>query len=282
MTKLHKFNGNKASGDSFSGFFGVCEGIDSRPVAFEHTIPIIGELDEPQKWQETIKTIRNAGPNDKITLYINSPGGYIATAAQILHAMDETQATIYAYVVGQCASAATMIFLAADYLQISDESDFMIHTSSYGEYGKNCDVVDAVVYQHKQTEKMLDKHYTDFLTPDELLLVKNGKQLYLDPEDVRDRIDKRFEIRKQKAVEEAKKCGCVDCIETLKAYGLSEQEVDDIKNSGLQEGINEETDAIPEEEELRTWKKDKLLDYILGRGEFGGVKEDPSEDEADF
>lgn len=60
-------------------------------------------------------------------LRINSPGGDVFAAQAIVSAIRETGATVVAHIDGFAASAATVIATAADSIEMSDGSLYMIH-----------------------------------------------------------------------------------------------------------------------------------------------------------
>lgn len=87
-------------------------------------------------------------------LRINSPGGDVFAAQAIVAAIRDTGAKVIAHVDGYAASAATVIATAADEIEMSDGSMYMIHcawTLAYGNAGdmRECadllDKIDGVI-----------------------------------------------------------------------------------------------------------------------------------------
>jgi len=97
---------------------------------------ILGEIETPECYIDMFDTIRNARDADIVKIYLNSMGGDLFTAIQFRRVMAETAATTVCSVEGACMSAATMIMLAADEVELSDNSSFMIHNYSSGAFGK--------------------------------------------------------------------------------------------------------------------------------------------------
>ena len=87
-------------------------------------------------------------------------------------------------------SAASMIFLQATVFEISEHSMFMIHNYSGGTIGKGGEMYDNIVYERKWSDNLLHKVYKDFLTEEEIHSVLNNKDLWLDGDEVLERIER--------------------------------------------------------------------------------------------
>lgn len=149
-----------------------------------------GEIESSEEYVEWFDTIRHAGENDVIKIYINSPGGDVFTSVQFMRVLQESAATVVVSVEGLCASAATMIMLCADTIEISEHSTFMIHNYSGGTFGKGGEMLDQLQHERKWSEKLLRQVYKDFLTEDEIQSVLNNKDIWMDGEEVAERMKK--------------------------------------------------------------------------------------------
>jgi ATP-dependent protease ClpP protease subunit len=139
-----------------------------------------------------------------IRIIINSYGGDLFTAIQFLRVLTETDATVIVSVEGACMSAATMIFLAADQFEVSEHSMFMFHNYSGGVVGKGGEMLDQLQHERVWSEKLLRDIYIDFLTEDEIRLMLNNKDLWMDGEEVVKRLEgKKAKMEAEKAAEEA-------------------------------------------------------------------------------
>ena len=56
-----------------------------------------GYIDESHYYSDILQVLRTANPGDEINIHINSPGGMIGTAVQILNWMEQTKATVVAH-----------------------------------------------------------------------------------------------------------------------------------------------------------------------------------------
>lgn len=82
--------------------------------------------------------------NDEITIFINSPGGYVTSMFAIIDVMDLIKSPIRTVVIGVAASAASVIASAGDIRLISQGSEIMLHEVSSGTWGKVSDQRDDI------------------------------------------------------------------------------------------------------------------------------------------
>lgn len=176
----------------------------SRAAVNIHEFYLCGNIDSADEYIEWFDTIRHSGPTDVIRIIINSYGGDLFTAIQFLRVLTETDATVIVSVEGACMSAATMIFLAADQFEVSEHSMFMFHNYSGGVVGKGGEMLDQLQHERVWSEKLLRDIYIDFLTEDEIRLMLNNKDLWMDGEEVVKRLEgKKAKMEAEKAAEEA-------------------------------------------------------------------------------
>jgi ATP-dependent protease ClpP protease subunit len=86
-------------------------------------------------------------------------------------------------------SAATMVFLCADGFEVSGHSMFMFHNYSGGTIGKGGEMYDNIVHERKWSEKLLREIYNNFLTEDEIVSVLNNKDIWMDGDEVIERLE---------------------------------------------------------------------------------------------
>jgi len=168
---------------------------------------VSGEIGSPEDYIDWFHIIRNAGENDTITIHINSNGGVLSTAIQFMRVLRESDATVTTSVEGDCMSAATLLFLCGDNVEISEHSMFMFHNYSGGLVGKGGEIHDAATYERKWSENLWKSEYKDFLTETEIASMLDGKDLWMDGDEVLRRLNKKSkailkEIKKKKATEE--------------------------------------------------------------------------------
>lgn len=171
------------------------ERIFHKQIVNVYEFYLTGEIEEPEQYIEWFNIIRHATENDVIKIYINSPGGRIFTAVQFMRALSDTQASVVMSVEGECASAATMIFLCGDSFEVSDHSIFMIHTYSAGLLGKGNELHSRMTFEREWSVNLIEEVYKDFLTPEEITKVIDGTDIWINGIDVIERLKKLKEIR---------------------------------------------------------------------------------------
>lgn len=163
----------------------------SKQLVNVHEFYLSGDIESSENYIQWFDTIRHAGDNDVIKIYINSPGGDMFTAIQFMRALKDTSAAVVMSVEGQCASAATLILLCGDSFEISEHSMFMFHNYSSGTFGKGGEMFDQLQYERKWSEKLLRNVYKDFLTEDEVTSLLDNKDIWMDGQEVAARLKAR-------------------------------------------------------------------------------------------
>lgn len=158
----------------------------------------IGPADDYLNW---FHVIRNATEMDVVIIHINSYGGDMFTAIQLMQAIGESDATVVCSVEGACMSAATLVFLAGDQYQINEFSMFMFHNYSGMSIGKGGEMYDSVSHERVWSESIWRKMYGDFLSKKEITSIMENKDIWMNADGVVKRLEKR--AKKQQAEAEA-------------------------------------------------------------------------------
>ena len=165
----------------------------AQPVSTVVNLYLCGEIKAAEEYVEWFQLFRAAGENDIIYIRINSEGGDLFAALQLVRAIQESSATIICSVEGICMSAATLIFLSADRFELSDHTMFMFHNYSSGTIGKGGEMYDQITHFRAWSEKLFASFYKDFLTPEEIKSMLDNKDIWLDAEEVAKRLKNRIE-----------------------------------------------------------------------------------------
>lgn len=172
-------------------------GAYERPIARRLDFYLTGDIKEAKEYNDWFQMLRMAQPHDSVNFHINSNGGDIFTAIQMMKTMTESHATITASSEGMCMSAATFIFLTADICEIADHSHFMFHNYSTGNWGKGHEILANALADDRWARHLLRKVYDGFFTPTEIEKIIEGKDYWLGPEDVHKRLQKRNKMKKK-------------------------------------------------------------------------------------
>lgn len=149
------------------------------------------EITEPSYYRNLLQVLLSAGDNDVVELWINTPGGDLSATEAIVSAIQNSDAQVVGLINGRAYSAGSMIALSCPHLVVLDSASMMIHEASFATGGKGSDIRGYVTFSDKKLDKLIDSVYEGFLTPEELVQVKNGKELWLLPEEIEERLEKR-------------------------------------------------------------------------------------------
>lgn len=171
----------------------------SRPMSNLHEFYLVGSIGKAEDYLEWFDTIRHASKNDLVKIYINSEGGNLFTAIQFMRVLTDCEAAVMVSIEGACMSAATMIMLCADAYEISPHSMFMFHNYSGGTIGKGGEMYDNIIHERKWSDALLHEIYEDFLTTEEIDKILDNKDLWMDSDEVLDRLEARVAKLESKA-----------------------------------------------------------------------------------
>ena len=176
--------------------------VEIYPIARRIVIRINSPIGEPDEWSEEVSAIQTATENDIIHIYINSPGGNLFTTTELLSAMLQSKAHIITEITGEACSAGMLLFLAGHEFMVSDDASAMCHGASYGAYGTQGQVHDNVMHSTKHLTKLAYKYYEGFLEPDEIERLLEGKEYWMEAEEIIERLEKRADYWEKKLAEE--------------------------------------------------------------------------------
>ncbi|MGZ5485210.1 MAG: Clp protease ClpP [Nitrososphaeraceae archaeon] len=149
---------------------------------------ITSEIGEPDGYVDMIYRIQMADPNDTIYIHLNTPGGQLDTGVQLINAMQNSQANIITILEGSAYSLGTLIFLAGDQMIVNNNCMMMFHNFRGGIVGKGNEIslqLDATVKWFTELAKQI---YIPFLSEDEFSRILKGEDLWMNSEEVRERL----------------------------------------------------------------------------------------------
>lgn len=164
-------------------------------VARLYTIRLSRSITEADDFEEEFQVLAAAGPQDVVRIIINSDGGNVATALLLCKAISECEAHTVAYIGFMCASSATAIALACDEWEIDDNSSFMLHTATYGAYGKAPEVAVQVKHMDKMISRFVVNTYSGFLSAEEIQAMLDGKDFWFEGEELAQRLTAYVQYR---------------------------------------------------------------------------------------
>lgn len=142
-------------------------------------------IDEPSYYSEICYILSTLTEDETVYFHINTPGGILDSAFQLVDAIKGCRATTIAKLTGTVASAGTIIALSCDKLIVAEHTSFMIHNYSAGAYGKGNELKARQEHIDKSTNHAFKEFYSGFLTDKEVEEVINGKDIWLTADEVR-------------------------------------------------------------------------------------------------
>jgi ATP-dependent protease ClpP protease subunit len=173
--------------------------FSDRSLARIHSFYLSGTIESADQYIDWFDIIRSCGENDVVKVHINSYGGDLFTAIQMMRVLGECAGTVVVSIEGACMSAATMVFLTADAFEVSPHSMFMFHNYSGGTFGKGGEMLDQLQHERTWSEKLLREIYSDFLTEKEIESMLNNKDIWMDGDEVVKRLEKKAKKVKKDA-----------------------------------------------------------------------------------
>ena len=164
---------------------------------WDKTIPIVAngkvvtvflndEIYEPGAYNELCYTLENTSA-DQVRLYINNGGGQLDAMLSIIASMERCSCEITGVLSGTVASAATMIALKCDKLEVADYTSWLTHYYSGGTGGKGNEIKAKHDFESTEIPKMFKQIHKDFLTPSEITRVIEGRDIWLNKDQILER-----------------------------------------------------------------------------------------------
>ena len=158
------------------------------------TVFLNDEIYEPGAYNELCYTLENTSA-DQVRLYINNGGGQLDAMLSIIASMERCGCEITGVLSGTVASAATMIALKCDKLEVAEHTAFMIHSASGGTSGKSHETKAYMEFNDKNLKEIFNAVYKSFLTDIEIKRVLDGKDMWMTKEEVVTRFAKMKEVK---------------------------------------------------------------------------------------
>lgn len=155
-----------------------------------YTHRLYGEILEPEHHIDLIDNLYSSGENDVIYIYLNSSGGSLNGAISIIHAINNSKATIICISDGEVASAATLIFFAIKNRIVLKYSYFLLHDGSGSAGIKMNEVLKDAVATSSLLSKMANDLYYPFFSKQEIKKILEGVDYHLDATEMVTRLDK--------------------------------------------------------------------------------------------
>ena len=153
------------------------------------------DIRSPRYYRGLVDVLLNvATPADVIVLNINSDGGNLDSAVAIIEALKRTQAETVAVITGRCCSAASLIALSCRNIDVGEFAVLMVHEVTFGAGGSTKDVKGQGEFEHRMIEKLYKSVYKHFLTEKEIEDVLDNRTIWMDSEEILERLEQMNEM----------------------------------------------------------------------------------------
>ena len=157
--------------------------ITSSISQVHHKIYLSESIDRHFHYVDLIDKLMSAGPNDKVTLYLASYGGYCNTGFQIINAIKECKPGVDIVTIGECYSMGAIMALSGKSLKMLPGTFLMFHNFSGNRAGKGKESLDAAVHYYNHFHEQMARVCGPFLTRTELDDLKHDKDVYINSTD---------------------------------------------------------------------------------------------------
>ena len=155
------------------------------------TVYLTDVIEAPSLYNELCYKLDNASPAEEFFIYINTPGGILDAAIMTVNSIKNTAANTTARLSGTVASAGTIIALACKNVEVADHTAFMIHNYSGGLFGKGHELKAHQEFVDANLNKSFSSFYEGFLTPAEIKRVIDGKDYWMNKDEVLSRLNRK-------------------------------------------------------------------------------------------
>lgn len=176
----------------------------SKSISTQYDIMFDRQIDHANEWQEELYVLRQAGESDVCNIHINTCGGAVSTISAFQNIKKSSEAHFHGILEGIGYSAGSAFFLMCDTHEVGDFAEMMIHTSQGGFGGSSQGQEASGAQMARSARKLVSVVYKDFLTDEEMEDVLKGMEIWLDSDQIRERLTNRETIRLQREVDVAK------------------------------------------------------------------------------
>lgn len=147
------------------------------------TAYLMGEVYETEEYNELCYTLENTQA-EEVRLVMNNGGGLMHSMLTLRDSISKSKAIVTAVLSGTVASAATMITLACDKIEVAPYTSWLTHYYSGGTIGKGNEIKAKHDFDEVEIPKMFKEIHKGFLTDYEIERVIDGKDIWLNAEEV--------------------------------------------------------------------------------------------------
>jgi len=153
-------------------------------VATAHHFYMHGEIGCSSEYVDLLDCLYTAGEGDIVYLHLNTQGGQLDTAVEIIGAIAQTSGTVVTCADGLVASAGSLLFFSGHSFLVGEFCQVMLHDGSSGEWGKINENLKSAKHLSDRLRRIYHSVYGRFFSEEEVDQVLNGSDLYLTADEV--------------------------------------------------------------------------------------------------
>ena len=179
--------------------------VNECPVLYKdgvYDILLDEEIKSPSYYRNAFQTLRNAQEGETVRILISTYGGNLTSAITFKNLIEQCAAEVVGVLEGEAYSAGSLILLSCPVIHIQPYTTLMCHSAAFGSSGMVQQVRDHVDFTGRHAEAVMEDVYRDFLSAQEFEDLKRGVEIWLDYDQINSRLEKMFEAREARAMEE--------------------------------------------------------------------------------
>lgn len=169
-----------------------CPFYENQRVLSELTVDLKGPIQGPKYYSKVVNRMIDMQEDENVNVIINSVGGNIDGMISMLTAIESCPANVTTYIEGACHSAVSIIALNSPNVAVGKYAHMLIHNASGGFGGKFNEIGNEWDFNKKFLEKIFMESYKYFLTDKEIENVLKGIDIWLDSDQISERLTRRF------------------------------------------------------------------------------------------
>ncbi len=171
--------------------------LASQSVATHYRVFLNKDIEDPHYYEDLIQVLLTASEEDVVEILANSCGGRLDSCIDIVNAIRASQAHTRCVITGEAHSAMSFIALACEDCAALPHSAMLIHQPRGGVHGRHSEQLAHRDFYEKHTEGFYKDVYKNFLTDQEIETVLKGNDIWLDHEQINEKIQKREELQRK-------------------------------------------------------------------------------------
>ena len=179
--------------------------VNECPVLYKdgvYDILLDEEIKSPSYYRNAFQTLRNAQEGETVRIIISTYGGNLTSAITFKNLIEQCAAEVVGVLEGEAFSAGSLILLSCPVIHIQPHTTMMCHSAAFGSSGMVQQVRDHVDFTGRHAEAVMEDVYCDFLSAQEFSDLKRGVEIWLDYNQINERLEKMFEAREARFMEE--------------------------------------------------------------------------------